>query len=273
MSNKEDRKRQGKLAIIGGCLLIIGGLHASIMDIRKLILVAINEGLINPFIASIIITFLLILGFLAGVPIIIGGLLHYNGKSKFIANALISFGSGISIVDLFSFMMATGPAFKAYLLSTKVQELTSISAFYLVIIIGLSLSFLALFVDPIAMILGLTSAILTSISGSIVEVIVITTFLAKIGLIKPSPLVINLMRILLLSGVIFLLSGYLAGIGKYRLALIVTSLALMFNLILLIVLGIGTLIIHLSPIKLILSIIGEIIGVILLIYVKISLKK
>jgi len=142
-----------------------------------------------------------------------------------------------------------------------------------VVIIGLSFSFLALFIDPMAMILGLISAIITSISGSIVEIIVITAFLAKLGLINPSPLVINAMRIIFLSGVIFLLGGYLAGIGRYRLAFIVTSLALILNLIPIIVLATGIFIVHLFPVRLILSIIGEIVGLVLLIHAKISMKK
>ncbi len=273
MNDEAGRKRQGIMALIGGILLIIAGLHTNIFDVSRLIWVAVNEGILTPPIASIIIAILRILGFLAGIPVILGGLLHYYNKSKLIANALISFGSGISIMDLFSFMIATGPAVKAYILTTKAQEISNISVFYLIVILGLSFSFLALFIDPMGMILGLVSAIITSIAGSIIEVVLITAFLAKIGLIHPSPLEINVMKILFLSGVIFLVGGYLAGIGKYKLAYVITMIALLIYLLPIIVLITGILTGHVFPVRLVLSVIGEITGLVLLIHIKTSLKK
>lgn len=272
MSDERKRKRQGLLAIIGGLILIITGVHANLIDIRRLIHIAVDEGFIPSFIGGVIIQIFLILGFLAGIPIIIGGLMHITNKTKIIANWLIVFGTGISILDLFSFMITTSPAVKLYLISSKVSELSNVSFHYLLLVIGLSFSFLAIFADPMAMILGLVSSLITSISGSIIEVVLITSFLARLGVINPSPTTINLMRIIFLTGVIFLLAGYLAGIEKYRIAYIITLLSLLIYFIPIFILIVGALSGHLLPVRLTLSIIGEIVGLTLLIHVKISLK-
>ncbi len=270
MSNQGVKRRQGILAIIGGILLIISGIHANIFDIQKLIQFAVAENFLPPFIAIVLITILRILGFLAGIPIIIGGLLHMKGKSSTIANFLITLGAGISIIDLFSFMIATGPAVKTYIISVKIIELSRIGLFYAIVLVGLALSFLALFADATGMILGLIAAFATSMAGSIVEVIIITAFLAKLGIINPSPLVIDIMRMILLSGIIFLLGGYLAGTGRYKLASLVTKISLIIYFIPLLVLIIGALSGHFMLIRLTLSILGELTGFVLLYHIKIS---
>ncbi|MHA1469617.1 MAG: hypothetical protein ACTSSP_03525 [Candidatus Asgardarchaeia archaeon] len=85
----DERKRKSLYAIIAGILLLISGAHGSLGDIPQLIIAAASSGFITVQIARFLITLLIIIAFLGGISVIIGGFLLRIKLPTVVSNFLI----------------------------------------------------------------------------------------------------------------------------------------------------------------------------------------
>ncbi len=272
MSADKTQLRQGIFAIISGLLLLLAGVHANVKDLRSIIIGMTEQGLIPIELTKIIIDAVFIIGFLGGIPVIIGGIIHLLRKSKFVANMFIGFGSGISISDFFLFMIMTGPALKLAILETRLERVTEIGTQYTIVALGIIFAFFAILTDPIGVIMGFTAGFLINLAGSLTEVIMIMSFLERIGISRPPRIIVDILKILFLTGVLLLIAGILYGYGRYRLGLPFAWFGTIIFLIPLTIIALGFIEKGVFLIRLILGILGEVMSIVTIVYGSIQIK-
>ncbi|MHA1594612.1 MAG: hypothetical protein ACTSXJ_06260 [Candidatus Baldrarchaeia archaeon] len=228
MSDSNIRRRQGIFALISGVLMIAVGIRGSAAGYVSTIL-KISSILVIPFwaIRPMLMMFSL-LAMLGGVSVIIGGLIHLEKGSSVLANIFIGCGSGIGVFNVVTFTLGATPAIKVYLAKKVITGIVIFGIDYALAILAMIFALFAMIKDILGFLLGALSGILVSLSASLTELLMVLTFLVKIGIAKPSSLVIQMINVLFLSGVLFVLGGILYGFMHYKLGAGVILFGLIF---------------------------------------------
>ncbi len=169
-----------------------------------------------------------LLAMLGGVSVIIGGLIHLEKGSSVLANIFIGCGSGIGVFNVVTFTLGATPAIKVYLAKKVITGIVIFGIDYALAILAMIFALFAMIKDILGFLLGALSGILVSLSASLTELLMVLTFLVKIGIAKPSSLVIQMINVLFLSGVLFVLGGILYGFMHYKLGAGVILFGLIF---------------------------------------------
>jgi len=223
-----SRIRQGISAIIASILFFIVGYRIRLGFIAVAILEMKEEGIIDPVLAQVILQAIFFISFLSGVLVLIGGILHLLKRRRFVANTLISFGSGSSIFNLILFMITTGPLVKLILLRKVVVNAVEIGFEYVLVTLASIFAYIAIISDLIGFTVAFIAGFLTNLSSSIMELIVLIRFLEFIGIRKPPPLIMNVLKLLMLSGALMFFTALFYGTKWYKAGYWVAIIGMIF---------------------------------------------
>jgi len=223
-----SRIRQGISAIIAGILFFIVGYRIRLGFIAVAILEMKEEGIIDPALAQVILQAIFFISFLSGILVVIGGILHLLKRRRFLANMFISFGSGASIFNLILFMITTGPLVKLILLRKVVINAFEIGFEYVLIMLATILAYIAIISDLIGFTVAFLAGFLTNLSSSIMELKVLVKFLEFIGIHKPPPLIMNALKLLMLSGALMFFVALFYGMAWYKIGYWLAIIGIIF---------------------------------------------
>jgi len=225
------RMRQSLFAIFAGVLMLIGGFRGRAGGLVKLIIEATEAGLLPLEVSRFIGNIVVLLAFLGGVTVIFGGFLHFVKAPRFIANFLVSLGSGVSVFNLTLTLIASGPTVKLSLLKSSFKGLVNIGIDFALLLFASVFAFFALVNDPLGFILGMVAGTLVNFSGSLAEFKVISRFLSSLGVSSLPQPVANFLIFLFFSGVFFFVAGIFYGYNFYRLGIFFFALGfILFSL-------------------------------------------
>ncbi|MHA1506178.1 MAG: hypothetical protein ACTSR0_03200 [Candidatus Asgardarchaeia archaeon] len=210
--------RRGILSILSGIVFLILGLGGSIGNIRGLIVLVVENGVIPEEVALLLLTVLGILSYMGGATMILGGILHIVGAPPLIANFLISIGSGASVLNLIINLILTAPAIKARIISMLLLELLDASTPFLLSVLAMLLVYLSIVDDIRGFIMMVLAGILTNLSGAMVDMKILGILFLRIGLDIP-PQLMAVLPFLFYSGIFFFLSSASYGYGFRKLGL------------------------------------------------------
>lgn len=254
-------------------ILIIAGQHAEISGIMDMLRGVTEFGIIPLEIAITLIQILRILGLFGGLFVLLGGILHLTKKLSFIANLLISIGSGVSLFDLLLFMILSAPMVKVILIQRYVEKMSDLGIQYTLLTIGVVLAFLAMISDTIGFTIGFIAGLLANLSSSLAEARLIVQFLVVMGLVNPSPQTIRVIALILFSGGITLIAGIFYGMKKYTFGFILAILGTIIYALHVGIIIVGLIKKLVPPIFPILTFIGLLTIILTVTYGKIKLKR
>ncbi len=223
---KIDEKKKGTYAVIAGIFLLISGAQYTIRNFTKLMITAIEYGIVSRDLAIHLSKFIPLIAIIDGFLVILGGLIYiYHGR-KFYASFMIGFGSGASIFNLILTMVTTGPVFKYALIKYQIENTIDLGGNYLLAFLGITFAYMALIPDFHGFILSFLAGFFLNMSSSMFEARLITKALAVFGLVKPSPLTVTIIGFLTVTGLFIFISAFFYGYRKYALGLMFVVLGI-----------------------------------------------
>ncbi|MCD6514970.1 MAG: hypothetical protein J7L07_08590 [Candidatus Odinarchaeota archaeon] len=257
----DERKRKSLYAIIAGILLLISGAHGSLGDIPQLIIAAASSGFITVQIARFLITLLIIIAFLGGISVIIGGFLLRIKLPTVVSNFLISIGSGVSVFNFVIEIILIGPALKLAILRYETPSILNLGFRYIIIMLAIFFVFMALIKDVIGFIIAFIAGFLMNVASSFSDFLLILNFLGKLGIVRPPLIIVNLLTISFFSGSIFLASAILNGYKIYKLGFILGLIAIALYVLPFLAILISTVLDLINVIRIIIASVGMLFGV------------
>jgi len=274
--NSRTRFRQGLFALFSGVFMLVGGFRGRAGGLLTLIREATEVGVlpveVSRFIGSIVVW----LAILGGVTVIFGSFLHFIKAPRFIANFFVSVGSGVSVFNLASTLIASGPTVKLAIVKASFTELLNIGVDLAMLVLASVFAFFALINDPLGFILGMVAGLSVNFSSSLAEFKTISRILNTLGISVPSsPLIANILVFLFFSGVFFFVAGILYGYNFYRVGLLFFSIGVIFLFPILFALILGFVFNVVDAIRLIFGLVSAVFAVVGIVYgiVKVVRKK
>jgi len=247
--------------------MLVGGFRGRAGGLLALIIGTTKAGLLPIEASRLIGTIVVWLALLGGVTVIFGGFLHFVKAPRFVANFFVSIGSGVSVFNLVSTLIASGPTVKLAILKASFAELLNIGIDFALLLLASAFAFFALINDPVGFILGMIAGISVNFSSSLAEFKFISRILSFLGLPTPaSPLVINALVFLFFSGAFFFVAGIFYGYNFYRVGLLFSSLGLIFFMPSLFILILGFVFDVINAIRLIFGLAGVVFAAISVFY-------
>lgn len=233
------RLRQSLFAVLAGVLMLVGGFRGRAGGLIRLIIEATEAGLLPLEVSRFIGSIIVLLAFFGGIAVIFGGFLHFIKAPRFIANFLVSLGSGVSVFNLTMTLITSGPTVKLSLLKSSSKILVNIGIDFALLLFASVFAFFALINDPLGFILGMIAGTLVNFSSSLVEFKLISRFLSILGISSLPQLVANFLIFLFFSGVFFFVAGIFYGYNFYRPGLFFFALGFILFLLPVFVLVLG----------------------------------
>lgn len=216
---KIEEKKKGTYAIIAGIFLLLSGAQYTIRNFARLMITAIEYGIISRDLAIHLSKFIPLIGIVDGFLVILGGLIYIYRGRKFYASLIVGFGSGASIFNLILTMVTTGPLFKYALIKSQIENTIDLGGNYILAFLGITFAYMALIPDFHGFILSFLAGFFLNMSGSMFEAKLITKALVVFGLVKPSPQMVAIIGFLTITGLFIFVSAFFYGYKRYALGL------------------------------------------------------
>ena len=274
--DSKTRFRQGLFALFSGVFMLIGGFRGRVGGLLSLIREVAEVGVLPVEVSRFIGGVVVWLAFLGGVTVVFGGFLHLIKAPRFIANFFVSVGSGVSVFNLVSTLIASGPTVKLAILKAGFTRLLNIGFDLTLLVLASVFAFFALINDPLGFILGMIAGLSVNFSSSLAEFKTISTILNSIGISVPSsPLITNILVFLFFSGVFFFAAGIFYGYNFYRIGLLFFTIGVIFLFPILFVLILGFVFNVVDVIRLIFGLVSAIFAIAGMVYgiVKVMRKR
>jgi len=268
LSNKSRvRFRQGLFALFSGIFMLLGGFRGRAGGILTLIREAAEIGVLPIEVSKFIGGIVFWLAVLGGITVIFGGFLHFIKAPRFVANFLVSVGSGVSVFNLASTLIASGPTVKLAILKVSLIELLNIGIDFALLLFASVFAFFALINDPLGFILCMIAGLSVNFSSSLAEFKVISRLMNTLGISTPtSPLIVNILVFLFFSGAFFFIAGVFYGYNFYRIGTLFLVIGLILFLPILFILFLGFVFDVINAIRLIFGLVGVIFAITSAIY-------
>lgn len=247
--------------------MLVGGFRGRAGGLLTLIREATEVGVLPAKVSRFIGGVVVWLAILGGVTVIFGSFLHFIKAPKFVANFFVSVGSGVSVFNLASTLIASGPTVKLAILKASFTELLNIGADLAVLVLASVFAFFALINDPLGFILGMIAGLSVNFSSSLAEFKTISRILSILGVSVPSsPMIANILVFLFFSGAFFFIAGIFYGYNLYRIGLLFFGVGVIFLFPTLLSLILGFVFNVVSAIRLIFGLVSAISAVIGIVY-------
>nr|MDO8044188.1 hypothetical protein [Candidatus Baldrarchaeota archaeon] len=274
--DSRTRFRQGLFALLSGVSMLVGGFRGRAGGLLTLVREATEVGVLPVEVSRFIGGIVVWLAILGGVTVIFGGFLHFIKAPRFIANFFVSVGSGVSVFNLVSTLIASGPTVKLAILKASFTELLNIGVDFAMLVLASVFAFFALINDPLGFILGMIAGLSVNFSSSLAEFKAISMILNTLGISVPSsPLIVNILVFLFFSGVFFFVAGLLYGYNFYRVGLLFFTIGVIFLFPILFALILGFVFNVINVIRLIFGLVSAVFAIVGMVYgiVKVMRKR